>query len=162
MTYLQVQDVPDELSVFNGKFWNGLGDHLKNTEWCDQFTGIYLSLFVWVAILLLITLVCLCAGLFASSIARNTSQATAFSYGFTGFLCVVTLLPLPLAGKLTHKAATAILAWNPFVTAIQTSSNMFRAYPLFWRTHLCYMLLLIVILLTASFLRVLYLFRKQS
>ena len=162
MTYLQVQDVSDELSVFNGKIWNGLGDHLKNPEWCNQFTSIYLSLFVWVAILLLITLVCLCAGLFASSIARNTSQATAFSYGFTGFLCVVTLLPLPLAGKLTHRAAAAILAWNPFITAIQTSGNMFREYPMFWRTHLCYMLLLIAILLTASFLRVLYLFRKQS
>lgn len=162
MTYLQVQDAADELSVFTGKFWEGLSTNINNPEWCDQFANIYLSLFVWIGILLLTTLVCLCAGLFASSIARNTPQATAFSYGFTGFLCVVTLLPLPLAGKLTHGAAVAILAWNPFVTAIQTSSNMFREYPLFWRTHLCYMLLLIVILLAAAFFRVLYLFRKQN
>jgi ABC-type Na+ efflux pump permease subunit len=162
MTYLQVQDVADELSVFTGKFWNELSTNMSNPEWCEQFCSIYLSLFVWIGILLLTTLVCLCAGLFASSIARNTSQATAFSYGFTGILCVVTLLPLPLAGKLTSRAAGAILAWNPFVTAIQTSSNMFREYPLFWRTHLCCMLLLIGLLLAASFFRVLYLFRKQN
>ena len=162
MTYLQLQDVADNLSIFSGEFWTGLHKNIFEAEWRTQFCTVYTSLFVWVGILLMTTLVCLCGGLFASSIAKNTSQATAISYGFTGFLCVVTMLPTPLEGKLSTASASAILALNPFISAIQTSSNMFGDYQILWRSHLLFMILLVLALLIASFMRVMYLFRKRK
>jgi len=84
------------------------------------------------------------------------------SYGFTGVFCVATLLPIPLAGKLTHSAAQFILSFNPFAAAIQVSSSSLREYPGLWQQNLRTMLLMIVVLLAASLGRVCYLFLKQK
>lgn len=162
MTFLQLQDVSDELSIFCGEFYRKLFENIRDGEWRIQFIAVYTSLIVWLALLLLMTLCCLCAGLFASTIAANTSSATAMSYGFTGVFCVATLLPIPLAGKLTHEAATFILSFNPFVSAIQVSSSSFREYPGLWQQNLRTMLLMIGVLLAASLIRVWYLFQKQK
>ncbi len=162
MTYLQIQDVSDELSFFSGKFYTSFFRNVITSEWRAQFAAVYTSLFAWVAILLLTTLTCLCAGLFASTIAKNTSSATAMSYGFTGVFCVATLLPIPLSGKLAHNFAEGILSFNPFISAIQVSSSMFREYPNLWKMNLTSMAILIFFFLLASFLRVWYLFQKRN
>ena len=129
MAYLQVQDVSGELSIFSEKFWSGLSKNITQPEWRTQAIAVYTSLFAWIMILLLTTVTCLSAGLFASTVAKNTSAATAMSYGFTGFFCIVTLLPIPLAGKLEPGFARLILACNPYISAIQAAGGRFLEYP---------------------------------
>ena len=162
MTYLQVQDVSGELSIFSGKFWSGLSGNIAKPEWRGQAFSVYSSLFAWIMILLLTTITCLSAGLFASTVAKNTSAATAMSYGFTGFFCIVTLLPIPLADKLEPGFARLILACNPYISAIQAAGGRFLEYPDLWVMNLRIQVCVILLFFAGSTIRVWYLFQKRD
>ncbi|MBO4492413.1 MAG: ABC transporter permease [Lentisphaeria bacterium] len=162
MTYLQVQDVSGDLSIFSGKFWSGLAKNLPDAEWRAKAVSVYTCLFAWIMILLLTTITCLSAGLFASTIAKNTSIATAMSYGFTGFCCIVTLLPSPLADKLEPGFARLILACNPYISAIQAAGGRFLEYPDLWTINIRLQICVIILFFAGSTIRVWYLFQKKD
>ena len=162
MTYLQVQDVSGDLSIFSGKFWSGLIKNLPDAEWRAKAVSVYTCLFAWIMILLLTTITCLSAGLFASTVAKNTSIATAMSYGFTGFFCIVTLLPIPLADKLEPGFARLILACNPYISAIQAAGGRFLEYPDLWTINIRLQIFVIVLFFAGSTIRVWYLFQKKD
>jgi len=162
MTYLQVQDVSGDLSIFSGKFWSGLAKNLPDAEWRAKAVSVYTCLFAWIMILLLTTITCLSAGLFASTVAKNTSIATAMSYGFTGFFCIVTLLPIPLADKLEPGFARLILACNPYISAIQAAGGRFLEYPDLWTINIRLQICVIILFFACSTIRVWYLFQKKD
>ena len=162
MTYLKLQDVDNNLAFFMPEFWQGLGENYADPVWRAQFFDTYESLAAWIAVLFMTTLAMLCAGLFSSSIAKNTSTATAFSYGFAAVICVVTLLPLPLADDMTHGTAMCILSFNPFAAAIQSANGAFADFPNLWINNFFALGCLILLFLSASVARVWYLFRNMN
>lgn len=162
LTFLQIQDVEPNLSIYEPDFWAELTTNCTSPEWLGAFWATYRSLFIWTLILLLTTMTSLCAGLFASTIAANTSVATALSYGFTGFLCVVTLLPIPLEDKLSHSFSGFLLSFNPIAAACQVMNADLKQFPDLWLRNIYTMIGIIVFFLIASTLRVWYLYRKSE
>ena len=131
-------------------------------DWFENFCNTYHTIGIWVMILLLSTTTFLSAGLFCSAFARSTPQAAGAAYAVTGVICLVTLIPVPLAEKFSHGMSFFLLSFNPIAAAMQITSNAFEAYPSLWIWNIFTLLGLNVVFLGAATVRVFYLFRRQS
>jgi ABC-type transport system involved in multi-copper enzyme maturation permease subunit len=94
-------------------------------------------------------------GLFSSAVAGTTAAATGLAYGILAGLCVATLLPLLAVNNLSPAWRDAMLALNPFVTAIQgLATEFFGESRELWRTHVAFALSLSGLFLLIAALRV--------
>ncbi len=76
----------------------------------------------WFAILVVTTVLFITAGFFASAFSKSTSVATAISYCFAAFICIVTLAAL-IPDALPAKIQTILLTINPVVAALRLMSD---------------------------------------
>jgi hypothetical protein len=164
MAYLEHQTVFPEGSWFTGTFWQELAAKMRTEpNWWGEFWTTYRRIAIWIAILLMSTVTFLTGGLFASSVARSTSIATAISYALTAAICLVTMAPLALGDKLAPGLSAMLLSCNPVASAIQaTSEQMFTTYPELWRRNLLMLTVLTALFLTAATARLWHLFHKQE
>ena len=163
MAYLEPQTVFPDVSVADPGFWEALSEKVRNDpEWWSKFFETYRSIFLWVILLLLSTMTFLSAGLFASSIAKNTTSATVMSYAFAAFLCIVTFLPVPLQAKFSKSFAAFLLSLNPVAAAMQLTDGAFPLYPDLWQRYFVTAVLLNLALLGGAVARVYRLFRSGS
>ena len=161
MAYLEPQTLFPETSILDPGFFSDLSAKMESDpQWWSKFFDTYRSLFLWIVILLLATITFLSAGLFASSIAANTSSATIISYSFTGFLCIVTLLPIPLQEKFSPALASFLLSLNPAASAMQLTDGTFALYPDLWQKYIITAVILSLCLSGGTVARVYYLFRS--
>ncbi len=71
----------------------------------------------------------LTAGLFFSSVSRTTARAAAWAYGLMALVTVGSVLGYVLRERLSEKAASFILSFNPIVTVIgAVSTSQFTEY----------------------------------
>lgn len=163
MAYLEPQTIFPEQSILDPEFFSALSEKMESDpQWWTKFFDTYRGLFLWILLLLLSTLTFLCAGLFASSIAKNTSSATVMAYAFTIVLCLVTLLPIPLQDKFSRPFATFLLSFNPIASAMQLTDGAFPMYPDLWQKYIVTAIILTLLLLGGTVARVCYLFRYKN
>ncbi|OGV52166.1 MAG: hypothetical protein A2X49_05820 [Lentisphaerae bacterium GWF2_52_8] len=163
MAYLEPQDVFPEGSFFSSVWWNEVLTRAKDPEWVQRVWGTYYRLVVWIGILLLSTISFLTGGLFASSVSRTTSMATAISYALTSIICLVTFAPLLLAERLPHGVSALILSFNPVAAAMQaTSDAAFVEYPGLWQHNIMALGGLTLFFLAAAIARAWQLFNRQD
>lgn len=161
MAYLEPQTLFPDISILDPGFCSALMEKIKSDDlWWSKFFDTYRSIFFWIVILLLATTTFLSAGLFASSVASNTSSATVISYAFTGFLCIVTLLPIPLQDKFSHTFSTLLLSLNPVAAAMNLTNGTLERYPDLWQTYIFTGIILTFCLLGGTVARVYYLFYR--
>ena len=77
---------------------------------------------VWILILLLSTLTFISAGFCASAFSKSTSTATAISYCFAAFVCIVTLAGL-IPDAFTVQTKEFLLQLNPIISALRVTSD---------------------------------------
>ena len=149
--------------MFSGAWWGELSKMMHQQDWFDRFWTTYRRVGVWGVILVLSSTTFLSAGLFASSVSRNTSIATAMSYSIAAVVCLLSLAPVVLGAKLAHGVARALLSLNPIAAAVQvTSGNAFSNYPGLWQRNIWFLSGLTVIFLFAATLRVWWMFNKRD
>jgi len=89
----------------------------------------YWRIGAWCGVLLLTTVAFTTAGLCASAFSRKTSHATAISYCFAAFICIVTLAA-ELPGAVPLEVRQLWLTINPVVAALRiTSDELFSDMP---------------------------------
>ena len=163
MAYLEPTTCFPELSVADPDFFPELWKKMRTEpDWFENFCTTYHTIGIWVLILLLSTTTFLSAGLFCSAFAKSTPQAAGAAYAVTGVICLVTLIPVPLAEKFSHGMSFFLLSFNPIAAAMQITSNAFEAYPSLWIWNIFTLLGLNVVFLGTATVRVFYLFRRQS
>ncbi len=163
MAYLEPQTIFPELSILDPTFFSALGEKMdSDPQWWSKFFDTYRALFLWILLLLLSTINFLSAGLFASSIAKNTTSATVMAYAFTIVICIVTLLPIPLQDKFSRPFASFLLSLNPIASAMQLTDGSFAMYPDLWQKYIVTAFLLTLLLLGGTVARVCYLFRYKN
>ncbi len=118
---------------------------------------------VWIAILILVTICFISAGLFASAFSRSTSSATAISYCFAAFICIVTLAAL-IPDAFTQKVQEILLTLNPIVAALRvTSDEMFEQLSdKVWVYNLVVLSVIALFFVAGSSVRVYYIFTRRS
>ena len=118
---------------------------------------------IWLAILLVTTLVFITAGFCASAFSNNTSGATVVSYTFAAILCIVTFAA-KIPGAFTQSVQQTILTFNPVVAAIRvTTSEMYSELnPDIWIHNLAILLGLTVLLVAVSSVKVYRIFTHQA
>lgn len=163
MAYLEPQTLFPDLSILDPAFFSALTEKMNfDPQWWSKFFDTYRTLFLWILLLLLATTTFLSAGLFASSIAPNTTSATVTAYSFTAFLCIVTFIPVPLQEKFSPVLASFLLSLNPIASAMQLTDGAFPLYPDLWQRYIITAIILTVLLLAGTVARVCYLFRYRN
>lgn len=163
MAYLEPQNLFPEQSVLTGEFWTELIKRIReNPDFQAEFFTTYQSLFRWIVILLLSTTTFLAAGLFASSIASNTSRAAVIAYSITAFLTIVTLFPILLQEKFSLGFSAFLLSLNPIACALQSSGDMLLYLPDLWGRNVVWNLLLIAFFLAGGTARVYRLYCRKD
>ena len=164
MAYLEPQNVwPVEGTVLSGAWWTELSKMMHQHDWLGRFWTTYRRVGVWVVILVLSSMTFLSAGLFASSVSRSTSMATAVSYSIAAAVCLLSFAPVVLGAKLAHGLASVLLALNPIAAAAQvTSGSAFADYPGLWQRNIWFLSGLTVIFLVAATVRVWWMFNKRD
>lgn len=158
MLFLETQTVFPEGSIFAGAWWTELFKRASHHEWWVNFWTTYRRIVVWVVILLLSCLTFLSGGIFASSISRKSSVATAIAYSITAFICVITLAPLVLAERLSHQVARTILSFNPIICAMQISFGVLPQYSEIWKTNIFILISLSLIFMSIAAIRTWHIF----
>ena len=162
MAYLEVQTVFPDGSVLSGDWWAKLAKMASEEDWWIKFWGTYRRLIIWIVILVLSSLTFLSGGLFASSICRRTSIATAVSYSISAFICVITLAPAALGERLSTGISSFILSFNPIISAMQISFGILPQYGEIWKRNIVILLALTTFFIIFAGIRTWALFRKQE
>ena len=163
MAYLEPASCFPEISVTDPDYFPQLWKKITTEEgWLATFCETYRTIGIWLVILLLSSTVFLSTGLFCSAFFRSTPRATAAAYAITGIICLVTLIPIPLAEKFSHGMSFFLLSFNPIAAAMQITSNAFTNYPSLWIRNIVTLLVLNLVFLAAAIGRVYYLFRKTD
>ena len=163
MAYLEPASCFPEMSVTEPGYFPALWKKMTTEEgWFASFCETYHTIGIWVVILLISTTTFLTAGLVCSAFARSTPQATVGAYAITGLICLVSLIPVPLAEKFSHSMSFFLLSFNPIAAAMQITGGSFANYPSLWLHNIVVLLILNVVFLTAATWRVFRLFRRQS
>jgi ABC-type transport system involved in multi-copper enzyme maturation permease subunit len=123
----------------------------------------YWRIGAWVAILVLSTLSFITAGLCASAFCRSTSAATAVSYCFSIFICIVTL-GASLPGAFTPAVRQIVLTMNPMVGALRiTSDRLFVDLPTdLWIHNMTFLGGISAVFVAAAAARVYYTFNYRQ
>ncbi|MBO7147155.1 MAG: hypothetical protein J6W81_05360 [Lentisphaeria bacterium] len=163
MAYLEPAVCFPETSVLDPAFFPDLWQKIQSEpDWFNKFFQTYRPIWIWIIILLLSTTTFLSTGLVCSAFAKNTPSATAAAYAITGFICIVTLIPIPLKEKFTPGLSAFLFSFNPIVSAMQATSNAFEEYPSLWINNIVTMIALNVIFLILAVIRVYRLYRQQN
>lgn len=123
----------------------------------------YWRIGAWCAVLVLSTVSFITAGLCASAWCKTTSVATAVSYCFSAFLCIVTF-GAQLPGAFTLKTRQLLLTFNPIVAALRiTSDTLFSDMPPnLWIHNLVFLGSISVAFIFFAAIRVYYLFNYRT
>ena len=141
MAYLINQTVfPEDSFIFSVDWWHEAAKLAAQKGWLNEVWNTYWRIVTWTGILLLSTVTFLTGGLFASSISKKTSVATALSYSITATICLVSLFPVVIGDKLSYEASRAILSVNPIISAIQITGAAFHEYPDLWKSNIAVLL----------------------
>lgn len=133
-----------------------------------ESTAAYWRIAAWLAVLITTSLVLTAGGLCASAFASSTGAATAWSYGFALSVCAGSLAVFLFGARVSPQLQTLILTLNPFIAALEiTSDKMFSGMPsLFghrlWQNHLIAYSSLALLLMLVSAWRVRQLFRERG
>jgi hypothetical protein len=163
MAYLINQTVfPENGSMLSSAWWSKAAELASEPDWLQNVWNTYWRIAVWSGILLLATITFLTAGLFASSISRKTSIATAISYSITAGICLISLYPLVIEKKLSYELSRAVLSINPIISAMQITEGYFSKYPELWKTNIVLLLCLSGFFLIGAIIRTWYLFTARK
>ncbi len=128
----------------------------------------YWRIGAWLGVLVTTSVVLTAGGLCASTFAPSTGAATAWSYGFALIACAGPLTVFLFGARVGPELQTFILTFNPFVAALEiTSDQLFSGLPSLWgrrlwENHLIAYGALAALLLTVSAARVHRLFRERG
>lgn len=163
MAYLEPVSCFPEMSVADPEYFPALWKKMTTEEgWFTSFCETYHTIGIWIVILLISTVTFLSAGLVCSAFAKSTPQATVGAYAIAGLICLVSLIPVPLAEKFSHRMSFFLLSFNPIAAAMQITGGYFANYPSLWLHNIVVLLVLNLVFLTAATWRVFRLFRRQS
>ncbi len=122
----------------------------------------YWRIGAWCAVMLLTTLAFITAGLCASAFSKKTSHATAISYCFAGFICIVTLAG-ELPDAFSEGMRRLLLMMNPIVAALRiTSDTLFSDMPPnLWIHNIVFLAAISLLFIVLSAGRVYYIFSQR-
>jgi hypothetical protein len=162
MAFLEQQNVFPDSSITSGAWWSEVAMKAKSVQWWLEVWNTYRRIAIWIMLLLLSALVFLSSGLFASSISKKTSVATAIAYVITASICVLSFAPLLLKAKLSQETAFLILSFNPLASALQVTNGYFQEFPGLWMKNISAMIALVFFFTIFATARTWHLFRTQD
>lgn len=99
-------------------------------------------------VMMITLLFALVSGIFASSLCRATSSATAWAYGIVSCLSVATFLALFVRDRLSPELFQWIMVWNPFMAAITAVTDQaFTEISIWPQTAVCLVMLSVIMLI---------------
>ncbi|HPN84967.1 MAG TPA: hypothetical protein PK821_06485, partial [Victivallales bacterium] len=162
MAFLEQQNLFPERPLSDPLWWSEIMQKAKYMEWWSELWLVYRRVVIWTVQLLLSSLVFLSAGLFSSSVSKNTAAATASAYIITAAICVLSFFPLVAGGRISAETLSLVLSFNPIASALQMANGAFSDYPGMWMNNIKIMIGMIFSFTSLAIARTWWLFRNQE